>query len=157
VSSASTGMGDNSLSDAAIEGLSNVKNLVGEGAQMEDIHTRELTPYEGNIDLIDRRREEEEEEMNEEESKEEEEEASQEQEEVALGENLNEGVSSPKSVERTDMWAESEPHTPLVENAAFEPEPAADEGHSSDSEERVVTTRRRIPLISDIGNLIQVF
>ena len=132
---------------------------------MEDGYTRELTPGgegKSKIELIDQRREEEEEEeeeeMNEgEETKEEEEEASQGQEEVALDEDLNEGVGSPNSIEQGDIARGSAPHTPVAEAVASDPEPAADEGHSSDSEERVITTRRTIPLIFDVANLTQVF
>lgn len=142
---------DNNLADAAVNDLVDAKKLIDEDEQMEGVDTREPTPtsdkqVEQNIELIDQRQEEEEEEANEEEeTKEEEEEASQGQEEVALDGDSNEGeiVSSPKSTQQADMETESEPaHTPATETMASEPEPTADEGHSSGLEEPVITTRR---------------
>lgn len=148
------------LADDAVEDLANAENIISKDVQMEDVHTREMIPNkedEGIIERIDQRREEEEEEPNEEEeTKEEEEEASQGQQEVALDEDLNEAVSAPKSINQVNVEMQSEPRTPVAETVTSEPEPAADEGHSSGSEERVVTTRRTIPLISGSANLTQV-
>jgi len=153
---------DNNLADAAVDDLVDAEKLVDEDEQMEGVDTREPTPtsvkqVEGNIEPIDQRQEEEEEEANEEEeTKEEEEEASQGQEDVALDGNPNEGetVSSPKSTQQADLEAESElPHTPATETLASEPEPTADEGHSSGLEEPVVTTRRMFSLITDGSTL----
>lgn len=153
---------DNNLTDAAVDDLVAAEKLIDEDEQMEGVDAREPTPtsvkqVEGNIELIDQRQEEEEEEANEEEeTKEEEEEASQGQEDVALDGDPNEGetVSSPKSTQQADLETESElPHTPATETVASEPEPTADEGHSSGLEEPVVTTRRMFSLIIDSPTL----
>lgn len=153
---------DNNLTDAAVDDLVGAEKLIDEDEQMEGVDAREPTPtsvkqVEGNIELIDQRQEEEEEEANEEEeTKEEEEEASQGQEDVALDGDPNEGetVSSPKSTQQADLETESElPHTPATETVASEPEPTADEGHSSGLEEPVVTTRRMFSLIIDSPTL----
>ena len=153
---------DNNLTDAAVDDLVAAEKLIDEDEQMEGVDAREPTPtsvkqVEGNIELIDQRQEEEEEEANEEEeTKEEEEEASQGQEDVALDGDPNEGetVSSPKSTQQADLETESELlHTPATETLASEPEPTADEGHSSGLEEPVVTTRRMFSLIIDSPTL----
>ena len=152
---------DNNLTDAAVDDLVAAEKLIDEDEQMEGVDAREPTPtsvkqVEGNIELIDQRQEEEEEEANEEEETKEEEEASQGQEDVALDGDPNEGetVSSPKSTQQADLETESElPHTPATETVASEPEPTADEGHSSGLEEPVVTTRRMFSLIIDSPTL----
>ena len=145
---------DNDLADAIVDDLADVEKFVDEDEQMEDVDTRESTPIsekqvEENIELIDQRQEEEEEDANEDdETKEEEEEASQGQEELALDGDPNESetISYPKSTQQADMETESElAHTPASEAVASEPEPTADEGHSSGLEELVVTTRRMFP------------
>jgi hypothetical protein len=153
---------DNNLADAAVDDLVDAEKLIDEDEKMEGVDTREPTPtsvkqVERNIELIDQRQEEEEEEANEEEeTKEEEEEASQGQEDIALDGDPNEGetVSSPKSTQQADLETESElPHTPATETVASEPEPTADEGHSSGLEEPVVTTRRMFSLITGNSTL----